>query len=186
MGALEIAGRASGSRARVSESRVRTLLEAVERLALDADPDVLTRVARLTEEIAERRAEIARLDRTGVVDTVDDDTMLEQAENILHLTRELPADFARVVESIRAMQRDVVTDLRQDVRPAGEVLLPSPLLTAELPDWMRLHFQVDAANGLAFQINLPVCPTGGDAVCAGGPPLVSFDFWVDDRYFVKK
>lgn len=122
VGALEIAGRASGSRARVSESRVRTLLEAVERLAQDADPDVLTRVARLTEEIAQRRAEIARLDRTGVVDAVDDDTLLEQAENILHLTRELPADFARVVESIRAMQRDVVTDLRQDVRPAGEVL----------------------------------------------------------------
>ncbi len=122
VGALEIAGRASGSRARVSESRVRTLLEAVERLAQDADPDVLTRVARLTEEIAERRAEIARLDRTGVVDSVEDDTLLEQAENILHLTRELPADFARVVESIRAMQRDVVTDLRQDVRPAGEVL----------------------------------------------------------------
>ncbi len=122
VGALEVAGRASGSRARVSESRVRTLLETVERLALDADPDVLTRVARLTEEIAQRRAEIARLDRTGVVDTVDDDTLLEQAENILHLTRELPADFARVVESIRAMQRDVVTDLRQDVRPAGEVL----------------------------------------------------------------
>lgn len=122
VGALEIAGRASGSRARVSESRVRTLLEAVERLAQDADPDVMARRARLTEEIEQRRAEIARLDRTQVVDTVDDETLLEQAEHIMHLARELPADFARVVESIQAMQRDVVTDLRQDVRPAGEVL----------------------------------------------------------------
>ncbi|WP_280487843.1 DUF3375 family protein, partial [Nocardia cyriacigeorgica] len=33
VGALEIAGRVGGSRTRVSESRVRTLLEAVERLA---------------------------------------------------------------------------------------------------------------------------------------------------------
>jgi signal transduction histidine kinase len=29
----------------------------------------------------------------------------------------------------------------------GEVLLPSPLLTAEVPDWMRLHFQVDQERG---------------------------------------
>ena len=27
------------------------------------------------------------------------------------------------------------------------VYLPSPLLTAEMPDWMRLHFQVDQTNG---------------------------------------
>src|SRR5688572_3891251 len=25
----------------------------------------------------------------------------------------------------------------------GQVYLPSPLLTAELPEWMRLHFQID-------------------------------------------
>jgi signal transduction histidine kinase len=30
---------------------------------------------------------------------------------------------------------------------AGEVLEPSPLLSAELPAWMPLHFQVDAASG---------------------------------------
>jgi signal transduction histidine kinase len=31
--------------------------------------------------------------------------------------------------------------------PAGAVLEPSPLLSAELPDWMLLHFQVDAQSG---------------------------------------
>src|SRR5690606_18611053 len=36
VGALEIAGRVGGARTRVSQSRVRTLLEAVERLAQDA------------------------------------------------------------------------------------------------------------------------------------------------------
>jgi signal transduction histidine kinase len=29
----------------------------------------------------------------------------------------------------------------------GKVLLPSPLLTAELPDWMPLHFQIDPYSG---------------------------------------
>ncbi len=29
----------------------------------------------------------------------------------------------------------------------GQVYLPSPLLTAEIPDWMKLHFQLDQTNG---------------------------------------
>lgn len=122
VGALEVAGRVGGARTRVSESRVRTLLDAVEELAQDADPDVLSRIARLDAEIKERTAEIKRLDSTGAVEPVSDDQLLEEAENVLHLARELPADFARVVESIKQVQRDVVTDLRQDVRPTGEVL----------------------------------------------------------------
>ncbi|MBT0995257.1 DUF3375 family protein [Cellulomonas sp. DKR-3] len=122
VGALEVAGRAGGARARVSQSRVRTLLDAVERLAQDADPDVLVRMARLDAEIRRLQAELERVQRTGTVEEVDDEQLLEEAENVLHLVRELPADFARVAESIRAMQRDVVTALRQDERPTGDVL----------------------------------------------------------------
>ena len=29
----------------------------------------------------------------------------------------------------------------------GQFYLPSPLMTAEIPDWMILHFQVDTVNG---------------------------------------
>ena len=122
VGALEVAGRVGGARTRVSESRVRTLLEAIERLAQDADPDLMSRMVRLHEEIQQRQKELARLEKGGAVETVDDDQLLEAAENVLHLARELPADFARVAESIKAIQRDVVAELRHDVRPTGEVL----------------------------------------------------------------
>lgn len=122
VGALEVAGRVGGSRTRVSESRVRTLLEAVERLAQDTDPDVMARIARLEMEIQERQEELRRLEHGGAVVAVDDERLIEEAENVLHLARELPADFARVAESLKAVQRDVVADLRQDVRPTGEVL----------------------------------------------------------------
>jgi hypothetical protein len=122
VGALEVAGRVGGARTRVSESRVRTLLEAIERLAQDADPDLMTRMVRLHEEIQQRQKELTRLEKGGAVETVDDEQLLEAAENVLHLARELPADFARVAESIKAIQRDVVAELRHDVRPTGEVL----------------------------------------------------------------
>lgn len=122
VGALEVAGRAGGARARVSQSRVRTMLDAVERLAQDADPDVMVRMSRLDAEIKRLQEELDRIQRTGAVEEVDDEQLLEEAENVLHLARELPADFARVAESIKSMQRDVVTALRQDERPTGEVL----------------------------------------------------------------
>ncbi len=122
VGALEVAGRVGGVRTRVSESRVRTLLEAIERLAQDADPDVTARMARLHEEIQQREDELSRLEQGGTVESVDDEQLLEAAENVLHLARELPADFARVAESIKGIQRDVVAELRHDVRPTGEVL----------------------------------------------------------------
>ncbi len=106
VGALEIAGRAGGSSGRVSRSRVRTLLDAVERLARDAEADPDQRIAVLTAERDALDAEIARL-KSGESDPVDDEQLLEEAENVLHLARELPADFSRVAESIKAMQRDV-------------------------------------------------------------------------------
>lgn len=121
VGALEIAGRASGGRTKVSQSRVRTLLESIEKLSHSAETDPSIRLARVTAERDALNEEIERLQQ-GVIDPIDDEQLLEGAENVLHLVRELPADFSRVAESIKSMQRDVVTALRQDVRPTGEVL----------------------------------------------------------------
>lgn len=120
--ALEIAGRTGGGRTRVSNSRVRTLLDAVEHLADSAEADPVRRLARLEQERSLLDAEISRIQETGQADPLDDDELLEEAENVLHLARELPADFTRVAESLKAMQRDVVAHLRRDERPTGEVL----------------------------------------------------------------
>lgn len=122
VGALEIAGRVGSGAPKVSRSRVRTLLEAVDRLAEQADPDPQTRLTRLLAEREALDAEIARLRDHGEFESTAHHQLLEEAENVLHLARELPADFARVAESIKAMQRDVIADLRRDVRPTGEVL----------------------------------------------------------------
>jgi hypothetical protein len=38
-----------------------------------------------------------------------------------------------------------------------------------------------------FEIDLPPsCVAGANAMCAGGSPSVSFDFWIDDLYFVNR
>ncbi|MGN7947754.1 DUF3375 domain-containing protein [Microbacterium sp. 22215] len=120
--ALEISGRTGGGRTRVSNSRVRTLLDAVEHLSDSAEADPVRRLARLHAERDLLDAEISRVEESGRADPLDDDELLEEAENVLHLARELPADFTRVAESLKAMQRDVVAHLRRDERPTGEVL----------------------------------------------------------------
>lgn len=120
--ALEIAGRTGAGRTRVSNSRVRTLLDAVEHLSDSAEADPVRRLARLHAERELLSAEISRIEDSGRADPLDDDELLEEAENVLHLARELPADFTRVAESLKAMQRDVVAHLRRDERPTGEVL----------------------------------------------------------------
>ncbi|MFD5224606.1 DUF3375 domain-containing protein [Microbacterium sp. NPDC058342] len=119
--ALEITGRTGGGRTRVSNSRVRTLLEAVERLSDDAEADPVKRIARLTAERDALDAEILQIQANGAA-PIDDEELYEEAENVLHLARELPADFTRVAESLKQMQRDVVAHLRRDDRPTGEVL----------------------------------------------------------------
>ena len=40
-----------------------------------------------------------------------------------------------------------VIDSEQDAAVANSLRLPSPLLSAELPDWMVLHFQIDPETG---------------------------------------
>jgi len=120
--ALEISGRTGAGRTRVSNSRVRTLLDAVEHLSDSAEADPVRRLARLRAERDLLDAEISRIEESGRADPLDDDELLEEAENVLHLARELPADFTRVAESLKAMQRDVVAHLRRDERPTGEVL----------------------------------------------------------------
>jgi len=120
--ALEVANRAAGNRASVSRSRILTLLAAVNQLASDIDPSLDSRVERLKAEIKEREAQIAELQAGGIVPQAPIDQLLESAETVLLQVRELPADFARVAESVKTIQRDTVQALRAEDRPTGEVL----------------------------------------------------------------
>ncbi len=120
--ALDVVARTQGTRALVSESRIRTLLVALEDLARDARPDRGERMRELRARIDEASAELARLEAGGDVEPVAPERLAEQYDNLLWLVRELPTDFARVAESIAALQREMVARLRQDERATGVVV----------------------------------------------------------------
>jgi signal transduction histidine kinase len=58
-------------------------------------------------------------------------------------------------------------DNRGVARPPGAVVEPSPLLNADLPDWMLLHFQLDAASGWES----PQAPSVNLAHVLQNPPI---------------
>jgi len=120
--AMDFVTRAGGERAFVSESRIRTLLDAVERFATDAQPDRDVRIRALNTQIKALQAEKKRLEAGGEIEPASVDRMEEQFDNVKYLVRELPADFTRVAESIKELQRAILSQLRQDERPTGEVL----------------------------------------------------------------
>lgn len=121
--AMDFVARAGGERALVSESRIRTLLDTMDRFALDAQPDRAKRIASLDAQIRQLQAEKKRLEGGGELEPAAVDRMEEQFDNVKYLVRELPADFTRVAESIKDLQRSILAQLRQDERPTGEVLL---------------------------------------------------------------
>ncbi|GAA1983383.1 hypothetical protein GCM10009718_20810 [Isoptericola halotolerans] len=120
--ALDVVARTQGTRGLVSESRIRTLLVTVEDLARDAHPDREARMRELRSRVDETQAELERLEAGGQVESVAPSRLVEQYDHVLSLVRELPADFARVAESIAVLQREMVTRLRQDERTTGVVV----------------------------------------------------------------
>lgn len=121
--AIDFVARAGGERALVSESRIRTLLDTMDRFALDAQPDRDKRIASLTTQIQQLQAEKDRLESGGDIEPASVSRMEEHFDNVKYMVRELPADFTRVAESIKDLQRMILAQLRQDERPTGEVIL---------------------------------------------------------------
>jgi hypothetical protein len=120
--AIDYVNRLSGDRSMFSESRIRTILEAARRCAMDANPNRDERMVRLDEQIASLSAERARIAEGGEVVAAPDDRIIEEYLNLRDLIAQLPADFMRVSESVKGMHREIVTEFRQEGRRTGEVL----------------------------------------------------------------
>ncbi|MDO5083350.1 MAG: DUF3375 domain-containing protein [Arachnia propionica] len=112
----------SRERALISESRLTTIVEAVNRTALDANPDREARIAALEDEIARLSAEHARLAAGGELRTATDDEVLSGYLNVRNLLSQLPGDFRRLEEEIERIHRDMIQAFRDDERPRGEIL----------------------------------------------------------------
>jgi hypothetical protein len=105
-----------------SQSRIKTILEAARRCANDANPDREERVQRLDEQLQRLSAERDRIAGGGEIEVASDDRILEEYLNLRDLIAQLPADFLRVSEAVKAIQRAIAGEFRTEDRRAGQVL----------------------------------------------------------------
>jgi hypothetical protein len=105
-----------------SQSRIKTILEAARRCANDANPDREKRIRRLDEQIQRLSAERDRIAGGGEIEVASDDRILEEYLNLRDLITQLPADFLRVSEAVKAIQRVIAGEFRAEGRRAGQVL----------------------------------------------------------------
>ncbi|WP_102144326.1 DUF3375 family protein [Mycobacterium hubeiense] len=120
--AIDYVHRLGGDRSVFGESRIRTIVEAARRCAMDADPDTDARVARLDEQIIALRAERDRLAAGSTADPVPQARVVEQYLNVRDMTAQLPADFLRLSEHVKDIHRTLVADFQQEGRRTGDVL----------------------------------------------------------------
>lgn len=120
--ALEVIDHLARDRVVLSESRLTSIVDAVRRWALEASPDVESKVARLDRQIQDLKAQRERLVAGEDVLGVSDDRMLEGYANLVNLVAQLPSDFRRVEESMREMQRRLLDEFRDGNRPLGDVI----------------------------------------------------------------
>lgn len=120
--ALEVIQNLSSERSLLSESRLAAILDAVRRQAIEASPDAQSRIERIDAEIAKLEAERDRLASGGELEPASADRMMEGYDNLVDLIGQLPSDFKRVEEGIRALRDVIITDFRGDMRPLGEII----------------------------------------------------------------
>ncbi|MGW4489010.1 DUF3375 domain-containing protein [Amycolatopsis sp. NPDC004368] len=120
--ALRLVEQLTRERATLSEHRIATILDQVRRFNRVANPDRAARVGILDTEIARLTGERDRLLSGGDMPSVGSDYMLQGFAELTELVAGLPSDFARVSESFTALRDQIFASLREEDRPAGEVI----------------------------------------------------------------
>ncbi|WP_103063000.1 DUF3375 domain-containing protein [Actinomyces qiguomingii] len=108
-------------RSTVTESRLTMIMDELERLAHDTDDSLGSRLSALE---AERRRIDERIARTRAGDFAPADPRVAAARlmDVMRDARDVPADFARVRQSMASLNRRLRQDLIEDDSPQGDVL----------------------------------------------------------------
>lgn len=103
----------TGSRTNLNSSRLSTLLNSIEALSLQSDPNPESRIAALEAEIAERENEIAALKSGANPAVLSDDSAVAATRSVLDLAASLPADFKRMRDGVEVMLHSIRQEIME-------------------------------------------------------------------------
>lgn len=103
----------TGQHTNLNSSRLSTLLNSIETLSRQSDPNPESRIAALEAEIAERQGEISALRNGASPAILSDDSAAAAARSVLDLAAGLPADFKRMRDGVEAMLHSIRTEIME-------------------------------------------------------------------------
>src|SRR6266487_882811 len=119
--ALAFTDRLINRRSTASESRLKQIIDAVARLATEANPDPTARVRRIDEEMARLSGERLAWDNATYAPTPPRE-LREQLDGITDLIRHLPSDFKRVSDSVYEMHKRFIAETSERGMSRGDML----------------------------------------------------------------
>lgn len=119
---IEFVNRHGGTRALLGQSRIQTVADALRRAATNASTSREERIDRLDAQIARLTEQRDALAAGEEILTPDEGILIEDYLNARDLINALPADFARVAESFKAIHHDLIDQFRTDDRPHGQIV----------------------------------------------------------------
>lgn len=106
----------------LSESGIATIVDALRRLGTDANPDRDARITSLDTQIERLTVERERLASGGAIVESDPDRLIESYLNFTRLVGSVPADFLRLIESMKLVHRDILAAFRDETMTTGNVV----------------------------------------------------------------
>lgn len=119
--AIRVLERLSQPLPAATDSRLSMISNEMVRLATDTDSSVASRVAALEAE-RDRVEEEIEAALEGRIREVDADAALVRLRDLLQQARDVPADFARVRDSLEELNRGLRHDIIEDSSPQGDIL----------------------------------------------------------------
>ncbi|WP_449374269.1 DUF3375 domain-containing protein [Arthrobacter psychrolactophilus] len=103
----------TGNRTNLNSSRLSTLLNSIETLSQQSDPNPESRIAALEAEIAERENELAALRAGASPAVLSDDSAVAATRSVLDLAAGLPADFKRMRDGVEVMLHSIRQEIME-------------------------------------------------------------------------
>jgi hypothetical protein len=119
--AIRFLERLTEPRPAATESRLTMISTELRRLAADTDPEVSSRLTALRAE-RDRIDQRIQATRRGEFEPLDTAAAAERLQEILAQARDVPADFARVRDSMDSLNRNLRRELIEDEESQGSVL----------------------------------------------------------------
>ena len=120
--ALDIVERLRASETVMTGSRMRTILDQIDRTYVRLSPDYQTRLRILQQRVADALDELDAYEASGGKQDISPEDARDEIANLIDLMSGIPVDLRRLEEDLRTNASSLIARFRDDERPTGQII----------------------------------------------------------------